>query len=83
MSVPCFVCSTFTTAVISSFLSSGKELLNTMAEQTKDIDWNKLSPDNPDIMQYQATINVGKDSLFFENNSQEPLDTSLMESRQW
>ena len=30
-----------------------------MAEQTTDIDWNDLSPINPDIMQYQATINIG------------------------
>lgn len=31
-----------------------------MAEQTTDLDWNNLSPTNPDIMQYQATINIGK-----------------------
>ncbi len=30
-----------------------------MAEQTTNIDWNNLSPINPEIMQYQATINIG------------------------
>lgn len=30
-----------------------------MAEQKTDLDWNNLSPINPDIMQYQATINIG------------------------
>ena len=34
-----------------------------MSEQLTDIDWEKLSPDNPDIMQYQATINIGKRSM--------------------
>ena len=30
-----------------------------MAEQTSDIGLENLSPINPEIMQYQATINVG------------------------
>ena len=30
-----------------------------MTEQTTDLDWNNLSPINPDIMQHQATINIG------------------------
>lgn len=34
-----------------------------MCEQLTDIDWEKLSPDNPDIMQYQATINIGRGSV--------------------
>ena len=39
-----------------------------MCEQLTDIDWEKLSPDNPDIMQYQATINIGKWSVQLLSN---------------
>lgn len=30
-----------------------------MAEQTSDVGLENLSPTNPEIMQYQATINIG------------------------
>lgn len=43
-----------------------------MAEQTSDIGLENLSPINPEIMQYQATINIGKvvsfDRLFDRYN---------------
>ena len=34
-----------------------------MAEQTSDVGLENLSPTNPEIMQYQATINIGTLSL--------------------
>lgn len=51
-----------------------------MAEQTTNIDWNNLSPINPEIMQYQATINIGRLSAFLPSDPQVPLDTSPTES---
>lgn len=35
-----------------------------MAEQTSDIGLEDLSPINPEIMQYQATINIGRNRWF-------------------
>lgn len=54
-----------------------------MAEQKTDIDWNNLTPDNPDIMQYQATINIGRRCSVWRDNVQERLVTSPTESPQW
>ena len=47
------------TAGIFHSLNIRKLELITMAEQTSDIGLENLSPINPEIMQYQATINVG------------------------
>lgn len=46
-------------AVIAAFLVLLTQPFKSMAEQTTNIDWNNLSPINPEIMQYQATINIG------------------------